>query len=195
METMEGLKHALKRLTPYERDIISNWLQDPTNTSDRIYRVEEPQHAHAPVPPPFMTLDEFMEFEENSQFRHEYVNGAVHAMSGPSVAHVRITGELFVALKAHLRGRPCEPFATDLKLMIHLDTDEIVYYPAMTYRRVTSIEEYALLEQYEHRISVHRRSEGWKPQVYEGPQAVAEFRSVGLAVPLAQIYEGTLSVA
>ena len=26
---------------------------------------------------PFMTLDEYMEFEEQSPFRHEYVNGVV----------------------------------------------------------------------------------------------------------------------
>jgi Uma2 family endonuclease len=228
MDTIEDIKHALNRLTPYERDIISNWIQDTTNTSVRRYRIEEPQHAQAP--PPFMSLEEYMEFEEHTQFRHEYVNGVVYAMSGPSVAHVRITGELFVALKTHLRGRPCEPFATDLKLRICSDTDEIVYYPdvivacnrdewgknyvcnpklvvevlspstahidrrekAMTYRRIASIEEYAQLEQHEHRIIVHRRAESWQPHMYEGPQAIAEFRSVGLSVPLARIYEGTL---
>ena len=49
-----------------------------------------------------------------------------------------------------------------------------------------------LLEQKEHRVTVHRRAENWKPHMYMGPQAVAEFRSIGLSVPLAQIYEGTL---
>jgi Uma2 family endonuclease len=183
--------------------------------------------------PPFMTIEEYMEFEEHSQFRHEYVNGIVHAMSGPSLAHVRIAGELFVAFKTHLRGSSCEPFATDAKLRIRSETDEIVYYPdivvacnrdewgtnylcnprlvaevlspstehidrrekAMTYRRVTSIAEYALLEQDEHKVIVHRRAENWRPRAYTGPQAVVEFRSIGLSVPLAQIYEGTLSVA
>jgi Uma2 family endonuclease len=63
---------------------------------------------------------------------------------------------------------------------------------AMAYRRVSSIEEYVLLEQDEHRVIVHRRDEDWKPQVLAGPQAILELRSISLAVPLAQIYAGTL---
>src|SRR5262249_53279282 len=154
----------------------------------------------------------------------EYVNGTVYAMTGPSVDHVRIAGQLFVAFKNHLHGRPCEPFATDLKLLIRAGRDEIAYYPdlvvacnreewgkdyvcnpklvvevlspstrhidlrekSMTYRRVTSIEEYVLLEQDEHKLTVHRRMEDWKPFVYTGPEAVAEFRSIAFSVPLTQ---------
>ena len=53
----------------------------------------------------------------------------------------------------------------------------------MTYRRVNSIEEYVLLEQSEHEVTVHRRADQWKPQVYSGPDAVAEFKSISLSVP------------
>jgi hypothetical protein len=49
-----------------------------------------------------------------------------------------------------------------------------------------------LLAQDEHRVVVQRRAENWRPQVYSGPQATVDFRSIGLSVPLAQIYEGTL---
>ncbi len=178
-----------------------------------------------------MTIDEYMKFEEQSPDRHEYVNGIVHAMNGPSVAHARIAGKLFVAVEAHLRGGPCEAFATDVKLRIRSETDEVVYYPdlivacnseewgehyvcnpklvaeilspstmhidrrekAMIYRRVASIEEYVLLEQRKHTVTVHRRSENWRPRVYSGPQSVAEFRSISLSVPLTQIYAGTLA--
>jgi hypothetical protein len=52
-----------------------------------------------------------------------------------------------------------------------------------------------LLEQDEHQVIVHRRVENWKPHMYTGAQAVAEFRCIGLGVPLAQIYQGTLSAA
>jgi Uma2 family endonuclease len=233
VDTLEDIKHALKHLSTDERDVIASWLQELASIPDRSYRVEEPQSAYARAQPPLLTLDEYMEFEEQSSFRHEYVNGVVHAMSGASLPHVRITGELFVAFKSHLRGRPCEPFASDAKLLIRSETDEIVYYPdvmvacnreewgtnyvcnpklvveilspstkhidrrekAMTYRRVDSIEEYVLLEQDEHQVIVHRRAEHWKPHMYTGAQAVAEFRCIGLRVPLAQIYEGTLSAA
>jgi Uma2 family endonuclease len=229
VKTLEDIRHALEALSTDERHVIARWLQELISARDRSYRVEEPQPAYAHAQP-FMTVDEYMKFEEQSSFRHEYVNGVVHAMSGPSLAHVRITGKLFVALETHLRGSPCEPFATDAKLRIRSEADEIIYYPdvvvacnrdewgtnyvcnpklvveilspstehidrrekAMTYRRVVSIEEYVLLEQDEHKVIVHRRAENWKPQVYMGPQAVAEFRCISLSVPLAQIYAGTL---
>jgi Uma2 family endonuclease len=171
-----------------------------------------------------------LEFEEQSPVRHEYVNGAVYAMNGVSVAHARIARELVMTVGGHLRGGPCELFSTDLKLRIRTDTDEVFYYPdmmvacqrddwganyvrnpklvaeilspstqhidrrekAMTYRRIASLEEYVLLAQDDHKVIVHRRAENWRPQSYTGPQATVEFRSIGLSVPLVQIYEGTL---
>ena len=38
-----------------------------------------------------MTLDEYLEFEEQSPIRHEYVNGSIYAMTDSSVAHARYT--------------------------------------------------------------------------------------------------------
>lgn len=62
----------------------------------------------------------------------------------------------------------------------------------MTYRRIPSVEEYVLVEQNEHKVIVQRREDLWRPSAYFGPEAVAEFRSIGLSLPLTQIYEGTL---
>jgi Uma2 family endonuclease len=230
MDTLIQIQHALERLSAGDREVIANWFREFTEAQYQGPRVEEPRSVHAFAQPPFMTVDEYLAFEEKSLLRHEYVNGTLYAMSGPSVAHARIARELVVALRNHLRGGPCEPFSTDLKLLIRSETDEIFYYPdamvacrredwgthyvrnpklvaetlspstqhidrrekAMTYRRVASIEEYVLLAQDDHEITVQRRAENWRPQLYTGPEAIAEFRSIGLSVPLAQIYEGTL---
>ena len=62
----------------------------------------------------------------------------------------------------------------------------------MTYRRIPSLEEYVLLAQDDYEVTVQRRADNWRPQSYCGPQAQVEFRSIGLSVPLAQIYAGTL---
>jgi hypothetical protein len=123
---LEDIKHALEELSTDERDVIATWLQELISAPDRSDRVEEPQPAYAHAQP-FMTLDEYMEFEEQSAFRHEYVNGVVYAMSRPSIAHARITRKLLVAFETHLRGSPCEPFAS--KLRIRSETDEIFYCP------------------------------------------------------------------
>jgi Uma2 family endonuclease len=230
MDTLTQIQHALERLSIGEREDIADWLQKLMEAQSPGYGVAEPRSSSAAVQPPYMTVDEYLQFEEQSPLRHEYVNGAIYAMTGASLAHVRITRELVSAFRGHLRGGPCEPFSTDLKLPIRSDTDEIFYYPdvmvacqrehwgpnyvrnpklvaeilspstqhidrrekAMTYRRIASVEEYVLLAQDDHKIIVHRRAENWRPQAYAGPQATVEFRSIGLSVPLAQIYEGTL---
>jgi Uma2 family endonuclease len=64
---------------------------------------------------------------------------------------------------------------------------------ATNYRRVDSIEEILLLEQSQPKITVFRRAERWRPEIYTGTEAVLELRSIGLSVPLAQIYESALS--
>ena len=230
METMTELKQALERLPLDEREVIADWLQKLIDAQPPGYAVAEPRPSNAAVQPLFMTVEEYLEFEEQSPIRHEYVNGAIYAMSGVSVAHARITRELVMALGGHLRRGPCELFSTDLKLMVRSDTDKIFYYPdvmvacqredwgpdfvrnpklvaeilspstnhidrrekAMTYRRIASVEEYVLVAQDELEVIVQRRAENWRPQSYAGREAMVEFRSIGLSVPLAQIYEGTL---
>jgi Uma2 family endonuclease len=233
MITLDEIKHALKRLDANDREEIAAWLGKLTDGRYVSFGVEEPQPAYAPLNTYFMTFEEFLEFAEHSPLRYEYVNGVIHAMTGASLAHGRISRELLVAVDSHLRGGPCEAFAASANLYIRSQTDEILYIPdlvvacnpeewdknwlcnpklvaeilspstrhidqrekAMTYRRVNSIEEYVLLEQSEHKVTVHRRAEDWRPQVYSGPQSVAEFRSISLSVPLAQIYAGTLPAA
>ena len=230
MDTLAEIQHALERLSIGEREVIADWLQKLTEAQSPGYGVAAPRSSNAAAQHPFMTIDEYLEFEEQSPVRHEYVNGAVYAMNGVSVAHARIARELVMTVGGHLRGGPCELFSTDLKLRIRTDTDEVFYYPdmmvacqrddwganyvrnpklvaeilspstqhidrrekAMTYRRIASLEEYVLLAQDDHKVIVHRRAENWRPQSYTGPQATVEFRSIGLSVPLAQIYEGTL---
>jgi len=64
---------------------------------------------------------------------------------------------------------------------------------SLIYRQVKSIEEYFLLEQSEPKVTVLRRADEWRPQIYNGTEAVLELRSIGLSVPLAHIYAPTLS--
>src|SRR5882724_12563201 len=129
MDTIVQIQHALERLSIGEREVISDWLQKLTEAQLPGSTVAEPRSSYAVVQPPFMTVDEYMEFEERSPIRHEYVNGAIYAMNGPSLAHARIARELVIAVAGHLRGKPCEVFSTDVKLLIWSDTGEIYYYP------------------------------------------------------------------
>jgi Uma2 family endonuclease len=69
-------------------------------------------------PQPRMTPEEYLEFERASEFRHEYYDGVVYAMSGASWPHVLITGNIARALGNQLENKPCYVSTTDLKVRI-----------------------------------------------------------------------------
>ena len=73
--------------------------------------------------------DEYLDGERSADVRHEYVDGRAYAMAGASDDHNRITRNILTALDNALRGKPCEPFATDMKVKIPPAFAEAFYYP------------------------------------------------------------------
>jgi Uma2 family endonuclease len=61
---------------------------------------------------------------------------------------------------------------------------------ARTYRNIPSVEEYVIAGQSSYHLTILRRAENWVAELVNGPEAVAEFRSLGVSIPLAEIYEG-----
>ena len=129
METVEEIQRALERLTDGDRLAIGRWLKELDRAGTKGYGVAEPSATYVAADPPFMTLAEFFEFEEHSKIRHEYVDGVVFAMSGPSVAHERVRHRLVMAFGNHLIGGPCQVFSSGMQLVIRREASEICYYP------------------------------------------------------------------
>jgi Uma2 family endonuclease len=65
-----------------------------------------------------MSLDEFLAWEREQPERHEFDGFTIVAMTGGSVAHVKITMNLAFALRQSLRGSPCRPFSSDAKVIV-----------------------------------------------------------------------------
>jgi Uma2 family endonuclease len=76
---------------------------------------------------PVFTADQYLEWESQQAEKHEYLAGEVLAMAGASDAHVTICGNLFAALRAHLRGKPCRAYIADMKL--RLEAADAFFYP------------------------------------------------------------------
>lgn len=76
---------------------------------------------------PIFTADQYLEWESRQTEKHEYLAGEVFAMAGASDAHVTICGNLFAALRAHLRGKPCRAYIADMKL--RLEAADAFFYP------------------------------------------------------------------
>jgi Uma2 family endonuclease len=67
---------------------------------------------------PRYTFAEYLALEEMSTVKHEYVAGEIFAMAGGSVEHSSLATTLAGLLLAHLRGGPCRPHGSDLRLYV-----------------------------------------------------------------------------
>ncbi len=66
-----------------------------------------------------ISIEEYLEGELVSEIKHEYIDGEVFAMTGPSLNHNRITVNLIGKFSPHLQGSSCEPFSESMKLKLH----------------------------------------------------------------------------
>lgn len=62
------------------------------------------------------TPDEYLILERRSEFKSEYFDGEIFAMSGATLAHNRIAGNLFMEIGLQLKGRPCQHFMSDMRV-------------------------------------------------------------------------------
>ena len=132
MLTLQDIKRAIEQLSTADREALGQWLyiSADAGVENTGYRVAEPAVAYAADPEhPYVSVEEYLEGELDSQLRHEYVEGHVYAMAGASDDHNRIAGNIFSFLHAALRGKPCEPFINDMKARIPPQLASAFYYP------------------------------------------------------------------
>jgi Uma2 family endonuclease len=72
--------------------------------------------AH-PLPPP-LSVEEYLELEENSTIKHEYLAGYVYAMAGGSVDHGVIAVNVLAALRPQLRGGSCRVYNSEVRVRL-----------------------------------------------------------------------------
>ena len=72
--------------------------------------------------------EDYLSQENDGTWRHEFVNGAVYAMSGASDQHNLIVGG-GEGLIASLVSKPCQTFSRDMKVRISNNNDIRFYYP------------------------------------------------------------------
>jgi Uma2 family endonuclease len=128
METPDNLEQQLRRLPLVRRLELEVWLQK-LNAPPSGDRVAEAIPAYQVDEPLFMTLEKYFDFEERSSIRHEFVNGFVFAMTGASVAHAAVNGNLAFAFRSRLKHGPCKVFTSDVKVLIQREVNKISYYP------------------------------------------------------------------
>lgn len=65
-----------------------------------------------------MTLREFLLWEERQETRFEFDGFQPVAMTGGTAAHSAVQRNILHALTERLRGKPCQPYGSDLKIEV-----------------------------------------------------------------------------
>ena len=63
-----------------------------------------------------MTLEQFLAWEETQERRHEFVDGFVRAMTGTTVRHNAIAGNVYSVLRTAARGTGCRAHISDVQV-------------------------------------------------------------------------------
>lgn len=93
-----------------------------------------PQAPQAPDTAPAyapMTLEQFLEWEDEQERRHEFVDGLPRAMTGGTLRHNAIAGNIYSALRAAARRSGCRAHISDVQVRAPSGR---VYYPDVLVR-------------------------------------------------------------
>ncbi|MDT7541723.1 MAG: hypothetical protein QOE33_1627 [Acidobacteriota bacterium] len=72
----------------------------------------------ASLPNYYLSPEEYLAIERRAEYKSEYVDGVMYAMSGASVRHNLIVGNLIGELNVQLRKTPCSVYPSDLKVRV-----------------------------------------------------------------------------
>ncbi len=78
---------------------------------------------------PVLSVEGYLEGEQYSEIKHEYLAGQVVAMAGASDRHGLIAMALGVILHPLARKRGCQLFMADMKVCVQDGKDTYFYYP------------------------------------------------------------------
>jgi len=77
--------------------------------------------------PQKMSIEQYLDWEPLQEYRYEYVNGEVLAMTGGTIPHNDIALNIYRALYPHLRSRGCRINVADVKVQVNINSP--YYYP------------------------------------------------------------------
>jgi Uma2 family endonuclease len=79
---------------------------------------------------PYFTPEQYLEIERKAEFKSEYYQGEMFAMSGASEVHVLIAGNVYAGLHQQLRHRPCRAYSSDMR--VNVSAGGLYTYPDVT---------------------------------------------------------------
>jgi Uma2 family endonuclease len=65
-----------------------------------------------------LSPEEYLEWEEKSEIKHEYIDGEVYAMAGSSDNHAAIVRNVILTIGPQFRGSGCSRYPQDIKAQV-----------------------------------------------------------------------------
>src|SRR5882762_5622787 len=66
----------------------------------------------------YISPEEYLRLERQAEYKSEYLNGEIFAMSGASEAHNLATGNIFGELRQQLKDRQCRAYMSDMRVKV-----------------------------------------------------------------------------
>lgn len=67
---------------------------------------------------PYISPEEYLRLERQAEYKSEYVNGEIFAMTGASRKHNLVAGNIFRELSQQLRSRQCEAYMSEMRVKV-----------------------------------------------------------------------------
>jgi predicted adenylyl cyclase CyaB len=118
-ELKEQCDFYLEELRIKQEDLLissySDMLLDQPKPLNLGMEVREPVPAYGKR---ILSIEEYLEFENDSPEKHEYYQGEIFAMAGAKVSHNIISVNLLGVLQQKLKNKSCQPFNSDQRIYI-----------------------------------------------------------------------------
>ena len=69
-------------------------------------------------PKPRLTPEDYLAIERSADFKSEYFDGEIFAMTGASAAHNIITLNVGSEIRQQLKNRPCIAYSNDMRVKV-----------------------------------------------------------------------------
>jgi len=132
MNRFEEIREAVRQLPPFRREELAEWILNLGDFEDQVAEAAMEYRSTVGV---YLTPEEYMRMEDDSEIRHEYIGGEAFAMSGVTVRHADIAQNVFAELRGHLGGSACRPYFGHVKVALRVDRADVYYYPDVTVAR------------------------------------------------------------
>src|SRR6266403_1537118 len=122
-----ALQQAIRTLTRFQREELAEWILNSPDLTDAVAELRPaygPPGGHRP-----RTVDEFLQMEQGSSVRHEYVGGEMYEMRVPMPRHEVIVGNLLDQFRAQLGVGPSTVISSHLGLRLQVDGCDLYYRP------------------------------------------------------------------